>query len=337
LKGLLLVFAAGLVVAGPALGFAGYAPSLSPTVVVAGVGRKPSKVPNAIPHRGHRRTGMAVIPGYLSPWGLPPVQGQFTVSDSALVFHSAEGATTTSTSAVSLAYVDRDRGRSHYLFRIDGGVFETDMPGVLLHLAESGGTSGLKPALEEPGTSPAGPASKTMQEIALSPYADTLYRLFGKPQAALGTVGLRGRRAGRLGEYIASRDSLALDPGRMNGEAQLRHTIAHELAHRWQSRARSEIAMLWTGVPAIRDQKRYGYGNQSEHQAEAIAFAVHYLQTTATGRDDAAASLALLDHYELLVPGTRTMARYLSLQQVYRRHPLRSLLTPHEVRFALEK
>ena len=40
--------------------------------------------------------------------------------------------------------------------------------------------------------------------------------------------------------------------------------------------------------------------------------------------DDA---LTLLDHYELLVPGTRTMVRYLSLQPLYRNHPLRSLLT----------
>jgi hypothetical protein len=38
-------------------------------------------------------------------------------------------------------------------------------------------------------------------------------------------------------------------------------------------------------------------------------------------------ALTLLDHYELLVPGTRTMVRYLSLQPLYRNHPLRSLLT----------
>jgi hypothetical protein len=329
------VFAAALTAAGPALGFAGYAPSPSRAIGVDSVPPKASRIPSSVPNRTHRRTGTAVIPGYLSPWGLPPVQGQFTVSDSALVFHSAEGVTSSSTSAVSLAYVDRDQGRSHYFFRIDGGVFETDAPGVLLHLAESRG-SGLEPAPKKPGPS-AGSTAKTMQQIEFSPYADTLYRLFGKPQATLGTVGPRGRRAGRLGEYIAARDSLTLDPGRMTGEAQLRHTIAHELAHRWQSRARSQMAMLWTGVPSIRDPKRYGYGERSEHQAEAIAFAVHYLQTTAAGRDDAAAALALLDHYELLVPGTRAMARYLSLQPVYRGHPLRSLLAPQEVTFALEK
>jgi hypothetical protein len=85
--------------------------------------------------------------------------------------------------------------------------------------------------------------------------------------------------------------------------------------------------MLWSGVPPIRDRKRYGYGDLSEHQAEAIAFAINFLQTTAGSSETAASSLTLLDHYELLVPGTRTMVRYLSLQPIYRRHPLRSLLT----------
>ena len=40
-----------------------------------------------------------------------------------------------------------------------------------------------------------------------------------------------------------------------------------------------------------------------------------------------AAALTLLDHYELLVPGTRTMVRYLALQPIYRGHPLAGRLT----------
>jgi hypothetical protein len=149
----------------------------------------------------------------------------------------------------------------------------------------------------------------------------------GRPRAVIGLVGHRGRIAGRLGEYIAFRDSLALDPGRMSGEAQLRHALAHELGHRWQTRAEAQLDVLWWGVPPIRDPKRYGFGDIWEHQAEAIAFAINYLQTTAGSKETTASSLALLDHYELLVPGTRTMVRYLSLQPIYRDHPLRSLLT----------
>jgi hypothetical protein len=132
--------------------------------------------------------------------------------------------------------------------------------------------------------------------------------------------------AGRLGEYIATRDSLALDPGHMTGESQLRHALAHELGHRWQLKAGGQLGVLWCGVPPIQDPKRYGYGDLVEHQAEAIAFAINYLQTTA-GSAETANSLALLDHYELLVPGTRALVHYLSLQPIYHDHPLRALLT----------
>jgi len=40
---------------------------------------------------------------------------------------------------------------------------------------------------------------------------------------------------------------------------------------------------------------------------------------------------ATLDHYELLVPGTRTMARYFAMQPLFARHPLRSWLTTGRV------
>jgi hypothetical protein len=279
----------------------------------------------------------AVISGYWSAWGLPPVAGEFTLSDSGLVFQPTDGRSGPGRewqpSPVSLAYVDENDTGMHYLFRIDTGVFETDRPGPLLVLATSGLASETPKAT--PGKSAhalvnaADPAAlrNKAREIALSPYADSLYALFGRPRAGIGLIGERGQRAGRLGEYIVSRDSLALDPGRMIGETQLRHALAHELGHRWQARAKAQIAALWAGVLPIRDPKRYGYGDRSEHQAEAIAFAVSFLQTTATATEPEARSVVLLDHYELLVPGTRTMVRYLSLQPLYRNHPLRSLLT----------
>jgi hypothetical protein len=166
----------------------------------------------------------------------------------------------------------------------------------------------------------------TARNITTGAYADTLYALFGNPELPVGLVGPRGRKAGRLGEYIGSRDSLALDPGRMMGTAQLRHTLAHELGHRWQSRAPAQLATLWKGVAPIRDPRRYGHGSVPEHQAEAIAFAVDFLQNTSAG-EAPGNSISLLDHYELLVPGTRTMARYLAMQPIYTKHPLKVMLT----------
>ena len=51
----------------------------------------------------------------------------------------------------------------------------------------------------------------------------------------------------------------------------------------------------------------------AEHQAEAAAFAIHFLLATAAVQNPSG-ELATLDHYELLVPGTRTMARYFAMQ-----------------------
>jgi hypothetical protein len=335
LAGLVPLIAVGLALAGTGLGFAGYAPPVPIAPAGDTLRREASEVRPAMTEA----VLGGVIPGYLSFWGLPPVPGQFTISDSGLVFQAARGSASAQASAVSLAYVDEDREVRHYLFRVDAGVFETDAPGVLLQLAADptrfrahrAGWRNNRMLVDASDT--LAPLHAT-RRIAGSPYADSLYRLFGQPRAPLGLIGSKGRRAGRLGEYIAGRDSLALDPARMMDEAQLRHALAHELGHRWQARAPAQLAMLWSGVPAIRDPKRYGYGEQSEHQAEAIAFAINFLQTTATAEESPATSMALLDHYELLVPGTRTLVRYLALQPLYQQHPLRSLLTTGRVTYA---
>jgi hypothetical protein len=290
----------------------------------------------------------AVVPGFLSPRGLPPVQGQFSVTDTGLVFHAADGSAAVfplvgpfrsngrrrwRQSAVSLAYVEQARGHSVYLFRVDAGVFETDEPGPLLEVAahpgwlDSLGTVEWRREQPLVNGSDSSALWTTARAITSGAYADSLYALFGRPRAPVGLIGRRGRMAGRLGEYIGSRDSLALDPAGMTGEVQLRHTLTHELAHRWQAQAKTQLQILWGGVPPIKDPKRYGYGDPVEQQAEAIAFAVNFLQRTRGASQRSAASAVLLDHYELLVPGTRTMVRYLAAQPLYRQHPLRLLLT----------
>jgi hypothetical protein len=111
----------------------------------------------------------------------------------------------------------------------------------------------------------------------------------------------------------------------MTSEEQLRHAMVHELAHRWQARAPGQLRTLWRGIAPIPDSRRYGHRSVGEHQAEAVAFAVHFLQATA-GTTSADAAL-LMQQYEVLVPGTGAMARYLALQPVYAGHPLRRLLT----------
>jgi hypothetical protein len=304
---------------------------------------------------GHRPVGTtltalpvgAEIEGFLSSRGLPPRPGTFVVTDTGLVFQSSDGSLAQTyplvgplrvhegrrwrAPVISLAYRDSSGWRPTYVFRMDGGVFGTDMPGPLLDLA---GQPRLLDRVVSREWRPDRPlvslhdtagARRIAERVSRGTYADTLYALFGRPARPAGLVSDQGRAAGRLGEYIASRDSLALDPARMTSQDQLRHALAHELAHRWQSRAPGQLRTLWQDVPPIPDRRRYGHRHPAEHQAEAMAFAVHFLQATASPA--ATDGAALLAHYEVLVPGTGAMARYLALQPVYAGHPLRRLLT----------
>lgn len=319
------------------------APLLALVAALGGPGSPPDASalePSDSVERRHRRSRVmgSVVAGYLSPRGLPPRPGQVTVTDTALVFQSSDGRTLEMyplvrrrTAAVSLAYMVEEDGRQIYVFRLDGGVFSTDGPGGLLDVARRPARLDTLSAGEwfaDRTLAPVDDAAATqaiVRRIEASAYADTLYALFGRPGRPIGMVGRRGRKAGRLGEYLARRDSVALDPARMTSEDQLRHALAHELAHRWQSRAPRQLALLWDGIPPIRDPKRYGHGNAAEHQAEAIAFAVHLLQATTVA--PAADAFALLEQYERMVPGTRLVARYLALQPIYAGHPLRGQLT----------
>lgn len=299
---------------------------------------------------GARPAALAVgaeIEGFLSSRGLPPRPGRVVVTDTGLVFRSRDGRLAQAypligpvrlrdgrrwrAPMISLAYRDSTEGRSMFVFRMDGGVFGTEEPGPLLDLAgrpawlDSLASRAGRPDLSLVGARDTAGARRINRRLTRGTYADTLYALFGRPARPVGLVGARGRSAGRLGEYIASRDSLALDPARMTSEEQLRHALAHELAHRWQSRAPAQLDLLWQDVPAIPDSRRYGHRNPAEHQAEAVAFAIHFLQATASPA--AGDGTSLLEHYELLVPGTGAVARYLALQPIYRHHPLHRLLT----------
>jgi len=299
----------------------------------------------------NRRTSVAMgalVPGYLSSRGLPPRAGQFVLTDTGLVFHSADGRFREAyplvgpvrnaggrrwrPAMVTLVYVHQEASRALYVFRLDGGVFQTESPGMLLEVADRpesvGGIAVRRWQPDQPLVASWDTAAirRVTGRIAGGAYADTLYALFGRPARAAGQVGEGGRKAGRLGEYLAQRDSLALDPARMTSEDQLRHTLAHELGHRWQARAPGQLAVLWQGIPEMKDTRRYGYASATEHQAEAVAFAVHFLQATAAVPADWEPA-PLLEQYERMVPGTSLVARYLALQPIYAGHPLRPTLT----------
>ena len=148
------------------------------------------------------------------------------------------------------------------------------------------------------------------------------------PGPQSGLIGRRGRMAGRLGEYIG---------------------IARLARPRSGTDERAGAAPPCDGARAGTPVAGAGYRASSRRSGKACCRSGTRSATdTATGRSTRPrrsplpstscrrrpppatrqhAALTLLDHYELLVPGTRTMVRYLSLQPLYRSHPLRSLLT----------
>jgi hypothetical protein len=298
-------------------------------------------VPAGCQHRiaAHRALTVSLrVPGYFSLRGLPPIKGVLMLSDAGVAFVSAgnmvivsyrtlSGVAATepggkAASCARLSYSGRIGSRVSYVFRFRDGVFETENPGPLRHVLAETLLLGDPARSTLPGAERHRAALSIIQTLATSSYADTLYTLFGRPRGA-GFVGDRGVRAGDLAEYVSGRDSVALDPARMTGEAQLRHAFAHELAHRWELRSPRVVDSILSGSGGIADRDRYGYLNDAEQRAEAIAFAVHFLQSTASGGMPAPDALELLRHYDFLVPGSRSMVRYLMRQPCYQHHPLR--------------
>ena len=283
------------------------------------------------------------VPGYFSRSGLPPVRGVLTLTANGLSFRSPGGSVLLSYRTIQsvdrmhssrgpaprarLAYTGKLGSRVSYVFRINDGVFETadpgGLPGMLTQLVFE-----PVPNTQVHGIANAVTAAAVVRQLSHSAYADTLYALFGNPARPVGLVGPRGIRMGDLAEYVRPRDSVALDPLHIISQDQLRHAFAHELGHRWEQREMGRADSILGDVPAMGDPERYGYGSRAEQRAEAIAFAVHFLQSTMTeGSPD---DLDLLEHYEFLVPGTRAMVRYLIRLLPYRRHPLQAYLTKQQ-------
>jgi hypothetical protein len=282
----------------------------------------------------------AESPALVSLAGLPPVSGTLAQSGGSVIFRPADGGELTAfplfdhpahpgaprTPAVRLLEVANGESEPVFLFHLRNAVIETAVPGILgqivsepARLAELGtpwttGWLTLAAPNDEAG------AGRIVRDLAQSAYADTLYATFGAPARPIGLVGRRGRAAGRLGEYLPSRDSVSLSPGQMTSSAQLRHALAHELAHRWLRSHPQSGNALAAVMPPIRDSLRYGFRDPDEQLAETLAFAVHFLsRSEATPARPAA---ALLESYERLVPGTRNAALLLLTFPAYERHSL---------------
>lgn len=285
------------------------------------------------PYRNRLGSNLALV----SVAGLPPVPGSLVQSAGSIVFQPAEGGEpvvfplfktlggSRRLPAVRLLEAPGDENDSLYLFHLGSAVVETATPGILGELvAEPARVDDLGSAWTTGGRNLAPRRNlelslAVIRELEASRYADSVFYILGAPARAIGVVDARGVRAGRLGEYLSRRDSIALSPSYMSSTAQLRHALAHELAHRWLREHPENAAALAATMHPMRDSLRYGYRDRQEQLAEAVAFAVHFLQVTARTET---ADPSLLDSYERLVPGSRAAARLLIISPAYELHPL---------------
>ena len=182
--------------------------------------------------------------------GLPPVLGSLVQSAGSVVFQPVEGGEPVvfplfktvdgarRAPAVRLLEAAGDENDSLYLFHLGNAVVEIATPGILGELvAEPARVDELGSAWTTGGRTLAPRRNlesslAVIRELEASPYADSVFFILGAPSRAIGVVDGRGVRAGRLGEYLSRRDSIALSPSYMTSTAQLRHALAHELAHR---------------------------------------------------------------------------------------------------------
>lgn len=146
-------------------------------------------------------------------------------------------------------------------------------------------------------------AQAVVQRLARSDFADSVFAVLGAPTRPMGLVGEAGRKAEHIGEYIASRDSIALAPQAIHSDAQLAHALVHELAHLWLAQHPDASAAFERTLPPLVDSSRYGFGDRSEHAAEAVAHAIQFWRASAMARGTDA-QLRLLAAYEAIMPGT---------------------------------
>ena len=150
------------------------------------------------------------------------VPGRFVVTDTGLVFHSADGRLAQTYPLIGPVRLRDGRrwrtprcrwptptrryGRLVYVFRVDGGVFGTEAPGPLLDVAERPQWLDSLASREWRPRPAAGQSAGHGRDLAGRPapiersaYADTLYALFGRPGAPAGLVSSRGPHGGATG------------------------------------------------------------------------------------------------------------------------------------------
>lgn len=195
--------------------------------------------------------------------------------------------------AVRRAWVDTSVAPAVHVYRITHGLLQLgDSADVLamerlLALAEQtrGWADALPEARRTVGDTGLPFDARGQQQARLDAFlgsagARWLLAVLGAPARPIGLVGdgrPRGTFVADRGQYVPTRDSIALAMAVLGTAGQRELALAHELAHRWLRRYPARADSLFHRVAAIRDSARVGFGEPEEQRAQAIAYATTLL------------------------------------------------------------
>lgn len=174
----------------------------------------------------------------------------------------------------------------------------------------------------EPDTSSAVVDSRAFRTA----FTDTLTMLLGAPSRPVTFGAMYHGDSSGDAQYTYKDDAITFNVNARRDwlnktNTELRLTLAHEWWHMAQSRVGAEFAPTWSRVPKALPST-YAATNEREHQAEAFAMALVWLQTTRSPAIDAQAADTTLYLSEQFVPGTRLFVSYLLSHPLMADHPI---------------
>lgn len=157
-----------------------------------------------------------------------------------------------------------------------------------------------------------------MLQALRGPMKDSLDELLGTKMTQ---VHLADELLPYAGGYDVQKDNVLLSP--LAGDKfEWRMVWVHELAHSLQTRHGAKLGHAWRKVGKPNKSVYAARGSQ-EHQAEAIALSILWLQTAGDSSLDRREMLIALRGIETMVPGTMMVTKWWLTHPLYREHSWR--------------
>lgn len=150
------------------------------------------------------------------------------------------------------------------------------------------------------------------------PMNDSLRYLLGIKDAR---IEIAGGALSYAGGYDVQKDAILLSP-RAGDKLEWRMVWVHELVHALQARQGFWLGKAWQKIGEP-DKQVYAARGVQEHQAEAVALAILWLQASRNDELPRNVLMNSLDAVEQKVPGTKLMVQWWLTHPLYRAHPFK--------------